>query len=348
MISLFYLIGKKNKEELGWDPTVERVHDGTKIQYRFKIDNRFFTTTRPLATYGADAMVGRGTRVYEALDENKNIVAIKDSWREEDREPEGAILENIFKDIRDKLGEKEAAEAAKYFVRVQAYEDVVVSGERDKTFNPREEGDVCLEWITIKINPILSETRHLPSQGHIPESDRLPTELARVSAPSADIPCRVHTRTVFKDVGIPLMKVTCLYDAFTCLAGARQGKQFQLLPLSSTTKGWIALYYVHKAGWVHRDFSVANALWAETDGQMIGKLMDFEYAKKVNSEVSHDVRTVRHYRIFYYCIFTISREQCILWLLRWNISNTSFCQKVLRFYPSIHRHHHQSPNLRFV
>jgi len=53
---------------------------------------------------------------------------------------------------------------------------------------------------------------------------------------------------------------------------------------------------------VHRDFSVANALWAETDdqieGQMVGKLTDFEYAKKVNSEVSHDVRTVRHYRIF--------------------------------------------------
>ena len=235
MISLFYLIGKKNKEELGWDPTVERVHDGTKIQYRFKIGNRFFTTTRPLATYGADAMVGRGTQVYEALDENKNIVAIKDSWREEDREPEGAILENIFKDIRDKLGEKEAAEAAKYFVAIQVYEDVAVSGECNKTFNLKGEGDIRLEWITIKIDPILSETRHLPSKGHIPESDYTPTELARVRAPSADIPCRVHTRTVFEDVGIPLMKVTCLSDAFTCLSGVRQGKQVRLLPLSSTT-----------------------------------------------------------------------------------------------------------------
>jgi hypothetical protein len=50
---------------------------------------------------------------------------------------------------------------------------------------------------------------------------------------------------------------------------------------------------------VHRDFSVTNVLWVETNGQGIGKLTDLEYAKKVDSEYSHNVRTVRYYRIFY-------------------------------------------------
>ncbi|KAF8550293.1 hypothetical protein OG21DRAFT_1525237 [Imleria badia] len=105
VISLFYMVGiqSMNKEELGWDPT--------EIRYEFNIGKQSFTTMRPLAVYGADASVWRSTRVYKAQDENGNIIAIKDSWRDEDHEPEGAILEKIFDDIRDKLGEKEAAEA---------------------------------------------------------------------------------------------------------------------------------------------------------------------------------------------------------------------------------------------
>lgn len=54
----------------------------------------------------------------------------------------------------------------------------------------------------------------------------------------------------------------------------------------------LALYYLHKAGWVHRDFSVANVLWVEERNGQVGKLSDFEFAKKVDSEISHDVRTV--------------------------------------------------------
>ncbi|KAG8216283.1 NADP-dependent oxidoreductase domain-containing protein [Butyriboletus roseoflavus] len=230
IISLFYLIGSANKEKLGWDPTVKRVLVGQEIQYKFEIDNQSFITTRPLAMYGADAIVGRGTRVYEARDENRNIVAIKDSWRDEDRELEGVILEKIFKDIRDQLGEQKVAEAEKYFVRVLVYEDVVISGALDETLDLREVGDAPLERITIDVDPILSEKRHLLS---IPDSVRPPTELAqwRVRPPSVEVPCRVHTRTVFEEVGTSLMNVTRLADAFSCLSGALR-----------------ALYYLHKAG----------------------------------------------------------------------------------------------------
>lgn len=215
-------IQSANREKLGWDSIVKRVLVGQEIQYKFEIGNYSLTTTRPLATYGADAIVGRGTRVYEVRNENENIVVIKDSWRDEDRELEGTILEKIFEDIRDKLGEKETIEAEKYFVRVRVYEDVVISGKRDKTLGRREEGDIPLEWVTLNVDLILSETRHLPSTGHIPDSDRPPAELPqrRAHMPSGNIPCRVHTRIVFEEVRTTLINVTRLADNFTCLSGA--------------------------------------------------------------------------------------------------------------------------------
>ncbi|KAF8441046.1 hypothetical protein L210DRAFT_2127145 [Boletus edulis BED1] len=276
VISLFYSIGSGNREALGWDPTVERIRIGNEVQYKFKIGNRFYTTTRPLATYGADAMVGCGTRVYEALNEEGNLVVIKDSWRDDDREPEGMILERILKDIQDKIGEEEMAEAEKYFVKILAYEDVFVSGKVDKTFKLEEEGNIHFKWIAIDDDPFLSTTRYLPSTGHIPSSEHPPPELARceVRPPSTVLPRRVHTRTVFKEVGIPLTQLTGLVDGLNCLHDTAR-----------------ALYYVHKAGYVHRDFSVNNVLWFEGDGRGIGKLTDFEYAKKVGAEESHDIRT---------------------------------------------------------
>ena len=192
-----------------------------EIQYKFKIDNQFFITTRPLATFGADAMVGRGTRVYEARDKHGNIVAIKDAWRDEDREPEGKILEMIFEDIRVKFGEKEAKAAERYFVRVRVYEDVHISGKTDKTFNPGEDGD----WVDISDQPILSERRHSSSIGHIPDSGHPASEAVRRAPRQSDkIPCKIHARTVFLDVGVTLMDVSCLANSFSCLYDSGRGK----------------------------------------------------------------------------------------------------------------------------
>ncbi|KAG6372487.1 hypothetical protein JVT61DRAFT_7590 [Boletus reticuloceps] len=115
------------------------------------------------------------------------------------------------------------------------------------------------------------------SMGHIPYADRPPAELARrrpsaIEIRSVDIPCRVHTRTVFEDVGCPLMDVTRLNDSLACM--------------SSTAK---ILYHLHKAGWVHGDVGVATMRWIDKDGQEIGKLMDFEYAKAGYASVLHGV-----------------------------------------------------------
>lgn len=54
----------------------------------------------------------------------------------------------------------------------------------------------------------------------------------------------------------------------------------------------LALHPLHRAGWVHRDFSIGNIIWLGG----VGKLGDFEYAKQVDSDISHDVQTVRFMR----------------------------------------------------
>jgi hypothetical protein len=48
---------------------------------------------------------------------------------------------------------------------------------------------------------------------------------------------------------------------------------------------------MHKVGWVHRDFSVGNAIWVDS----VGKLGDFEYAKEIDSNTSNDIRTVKFF-----------------------------------------------------
>lgn len=76
------------------------------------------------------------------------------------------------------------------------------------------------------------------------------------------IPRRVHTRIVFHDVGVALKDVTSLVDNLSCLSGALKG-------------------------FVYRDFSIENVIWVGG----VGKLVDFEYAKRIDSNTSSDVRT---------------------------------------------------------
>jgi len=43
---------------------------------------------------------------------------------------------------------------------------------------------------------------------------------------------------------------------------------------------------------MHCDFSIFNILWVKEGDAWIGKLPDFEFVNKVNSELSHDVQMV--------------------------------------------------------
>jgi hypothetical protein len=158
--------------ELGWDPTVERIRDGEKFRHKLTIRDEAFTTTRELATYCADSVVGRGTRVYEATDSKGKKVAVNDSWRDFGCLSEGKILENFVASCAERLPPEELVDGKKHFVQVRLWEDVMVDDTPDETLNltVAEEYSHTRMWVLINPNRILSATPHLPSTGDIPDS----------------------------------------------------------------------------------------------------------------------------------------------------------------------------------
>ncbi|KAG1717928.1 uncharacterized protein EDB91DRAFT_1305156 [Suillus paluster] len=261
VISLFYTLGSASAsstmKELRWDPTVEWIHDGEGFQYKFTIRDEVFTTTRELATYGADSMVGHGTRVYEATDAEGKKVAVKDSWRAAGHQSEGEILENILASCVEKLQAEELADAKRHFVGVWLWKDVIINDTPDETLDPMFAEEHNHTW----------HTGDVLDSGQL--STFLPTQLGIIARKDTVIPRRVHTRTIFLDVGVALKDVTSLANNLSCLSGTL-----------------LALHYMHKAGWVHRDFSIGNTIWVGG----VGKLGDFEYAKEIDSNTSNDVR----------------------------------------------------------
>jgi hypothetical protein len=167
------------------------------------------------------------------MDAEGKKVAVKDSWREAGRQSEGEILKNILASCEKKLQPDELANAKRHFIGVRLWQDVAIDHTRDETPMVAEEHNRT--WVSIDLNPTLSTNRHLSSKGDVPDSGQLSalfsTQLG-IIAPK--IPRRVHTRTVFYDVGVALKDVTSLADNLTCLSGALMGEQTTVTLLSQS------------------------------------------------------------------------------------------------------------------
>lgn len=244
MISLFYALGlasaSASVKGLGWDPTVERIQSGNEIQYKFTVRGKVFTTTRELATFGADSMVGRGTRVYEARDAEGNLVALKDSWRESDRDSEGDIVTKIMASCRDKLSEEEVAEAEQHFLVPLLWEDVAIDGATDETADPSFGGELGNAWVwrSLDLEPELSRRLHSPSVGHIPSGQSTSYHLRRTAVDGRNdltVPKKTHAHTVFEYVGLALKDITPLADSLGCLSDGLKGKATILTVLAVVT-----------------------------------------------------------------------------------------------------------------
>jgi hypothetical protein len=105
-------------------------------QYKIQVKDKVYCTTDVLSDYGADAIIGRGTRVFKVYDEqdvNKAPRVLKDTWVEEDRSREGQILRNLFEKIQSRGGEEKLRDAKQYFLTSVAYGDVTIDGAADHT-----------------------------------------------------------------------------------------------------------------------------------------------------------------------------------------------------------------------
>ncbi|KAI0942787.1 hypothetical protein AcV7_010360 [Taiwanofungus camphoratus] len=282
-ISLMYA----KEHEIGWDPTMKFAKDGKgKIQYHSDGTPRYDITVRTpeaeevvyhtigvLSDVGANAPLGRGTRVWEARKvvgnkEYGDPVALKDSWIDSDRDREGDLSASL-RDSASSEEDREDIDAR--FLTVLHHGDVYIDGNADDTrtlmTRSMEIPSECSRYnVHVPPEDILSGSNTGTGHYRTPQEYRQKTH----KLPPTHHP-KAHYRIVFKEVCKPLYKITSLALILKVLSHILH-----------------ALQLMHRSGWVHRDISTGNIL-VDKDGN--GRLGDLEYAKRMGQPSSHEVRT---------------------------------------------------------
>ncbi|KAF8524509.1 hypothetical protein JB92DRAFT_2806518 [Gautieria morchelliformis] len=258
--------------QMGWDPTIECLSiAGSSEQYEIQVQDKvtgkvvYVKTVELIADFGADAVCGRGTRVWKALlrqsDGTDMLVVVKDVWVDADRVREGDIRTMFEEQASNDKTHKD--KIAKHFVTVLFSGDVLIDGQIDDTFDFIQRGhEIPLDSDELELRDGIAvsvSTRGLPIT--------YPTMplFRRVYRPKA------HYRLIFAQVAQPIYSIRTLPQFFLAMRDAA-----------------IALQLMATYRWVHRDISPGNILVCEN----VGLLSDLEYMKQ-ESEVTpaHNTRT---------------------------------------------------------
>ena len=180
---------------LGYDPTMRLVKStGDVLQCDIVVraasgEESLYRTSRSIFDGGADDVISKGTRVWEALrvdpesgETTGEPVVLKDSWVGRHREREGDILARIRESASSLLSEVERGCLEDTLVTVMKHGDVHIAGEVDYT-------------------------RPLPSEG-VRSFGNLPRDPRRVQV------VQVHYRAVYKELCQPLRTEPCLANVF--------------------------------------------------------------------------------------------------------------------------------------
>ena len=111
----------------------------------------------------------------------------------------------------------------------------------------------------------------------------------RRSPPYRDYPARKHVRIVFKECGQCMRDVRDIRNAFQCLQGCAKGAFVAFVERALLLTHCTALFYMKKAGFVHRGVSAENCYYYNGSG-ILG---DLEYAKRFGNLSGSEARTVR-------------------------------------------------------
>ncbi|KAJ3555680.1 hypothetical protein NM688_g2447 [Phlebia brevispora] len=265
-------------DQLGWDPTMERIGNTNNFFITVgeqKEMERRFRTTELLSYAPADALRGRGTRVWksEEVDANGNILdpgpfALKDTWIDSSRTKEGEILETV-RGFGSTAKERQMMEKGTLSVRCHGH--VYINGRKDLTLREdKQKDDANHTLFEMKQEKRTAGSKRVKAyQNRIDKGSPVDTP----PPPTERIPQynqKVHYRIVYAEVGTPLHCVKSANAAYKAICQVLQ-----------------VLQVMHTNGWVHRDISTTNILIV--DGH--AKLGDFEYAKRCDKEDAHKIRT---------------------------------------------------------
>jgi hypothetical protein len=242
LIRFVVSVAYASKVDLGWDPTIHHsVSADSLVRYKITVHQRdtndkvigiSYLATELLYDSGAEAIRGRGTRVFEAyrLEGDKQVgapVAIKDVWVDDDRPREGITLAGLLEDA----SEDDKPLVKQYFLTVLSEGDVRIGNKVDNTRDliMRQQDIPSGErfWLPDKSSD--QRSGHVSDIGLTASWDefrhtRAPSMTNRPFSP------KVHYRIVFEEVCAPVRVVTTLQVAFQALcdgaAGANNLSQF--------------------------------------------------------------------------------------------------------------------------
>jgi hypothetical protein len=209
--------------ELGYDPTITRVIQGTEEYHlRIQVKSRTFITRKVLVDFAADSLLGRGTRVWRGHfeDEYDKVCVLKDMWVDTDRPTEGDILRDLASAFE--LNPYPNTVFNDYFLTV--IDDFVIQLDGihpDDTWNTMMNGQEPPKDCKILKMPVSND---LPSKvktrsiSHIVSSGMGPSphEVKRAPNPHHFRP-RSHYRITFKEVGKALYEEKSLHAIFKAL-----------------------------------------------------------------------------------------------------------------------------------
>lgn len=242
--------------EVGWDPTIKHATDDKGVilcddsgRPRLDIsvmseDGEIFDyrTTKLISDIGANALRGRGTRVWEVkkLEKGRECgdpMVLKDSWIDEDRRQEGHTLKSL-KTLRevDKNLKPEAREFVQnalneVFLTMICHGNVLINGKPDHTRRLMTRGKgIPLNCKRFLLQParntgvltVATRRSKAPQTGL--GDHRTIEEHKGPLVKNLTYHPKLHYRIVFKEVCQPLYALRSLADVLELLAQATLGE----------------------------------------------------------------------------------------------------------------------------
>ncbi|KAF9516716.1 hypothetical protein BS47DRAFT_627052 [Hydnum rufescens UP504] len=234
LVRIFLGISLSRMDQLGYDTTMSRVpsRDGNgKYCYDITIPDdygkeRIFRTKLEISTYGADAVRGRGTRVWSVYDkmddpEGKTLFALKDTWVNTDRPREG----NTLAILRRRLTEKGEVDALRYFLTEATCGDVHIGRTPDSTGTRIQNGKLfavdSIIQTSVAFDGAGTVTATLPTRSGSKRSASSMGIVPNIELSSAEGTMRIgqvleehrdHYRIVFEEIGPPIYQLRTFHE----------------------------------------------------------------------------------------------------------------------------------------
>ena len=279
LLKFFTMLATSSKMNLGFDTNVKSIGE-TNLDLEFTIQQTVYHTSRLLYDFGADPATGRGTRVFEVIDQKtKEVRTVKDCWVEDrpGKQMEHEIVAGIKCDMENDT------DFHKHFIDICGYIKMDASGgfnnickilKTDIFIRGDPSGSELLVPITKVSEPYLE-----PAKGKMADQ-ALYLYLIREERVLVNPPCsRFRYQAAYREKGESLFEITSFPDVFKYIRQAADGTSDVLVNLQTRSRlhvSNLALHHLHKTGWVHKDFAPGNIIVVEGTA----KISDFEFATR--------------------------------------------------------------------